>query len=224
MIFKKKVIVLILPFVCLFQNNIQSQSISIYPKGEKKIKLYNTHDIVNGSVIVSDSGLIKKVIPLKSIKKIKYSQKSYKPIGDILLSSGKLLLNCSLFPAVIGYPTLFYSYGVVSSAMIASGVLINEVGSRIGRKVITYKFNGLNYINRELIFSSIFADMKLYDKTDSSLSGEYYYKPNGKKINLPRADWFFDFSAKKEPVGIEAWIIKHKLREKKFLEFAGPKK
>ena len=224
MIFKKKVIVLILPFVCLFQNNIQSQSISIYLKGEKKIKLYNTHDIVNGSVIVSDSGLIKKVIPLKSIKKIKYSQKSYKPIGDILLSSGKWLLNCSLFPAVIGYPTLFYSYGVVSSAMIASGVLINEVGSRIGRKVITYKFNGLNYINRELIFSSIFADMKLYDKTDSSLSGEYYHKPNGKKITLPRADWFFDFSAKKEPVGIEAWIIKHKLREKKFLEFAGPKK
>ena len=224
MIFKIKFIAVILPFIFLFLNTAYAQSISIYPKGEKKIKLYDTHGIVNGSIVVSDSGLIKKVIPLKSIKKIKYSQKSYKPLGDILLSSGKWLLNCSLFPAVAGYPALFYSYGVMSSAMIASGVLINEIGARIGRKVITYKFRGLNYINRELIFSSIFADMKLYDKTDSNISGEYYYKPNGKKINLPKADWFFDFSAKKEPVGIEAWIIKHRLREKKFLEFAVPKK
>jgi len=41
---------------------------------------------------------------------------------------------------------------------------------------------------------------------------------------LPYRDWFFDFSAKSEPVGIEAWIIKNRLREKKFLQFAIPSK
>ena len=32
------------------------------------------------------------------------------------------------------------------------------------------------------------------------------------------------FSANNEPFGIEAWIKKHKLREKRFLQFAVPKK
>ena len=224
MIFKRKILFLFIISFFLMPNSIYAQSISIYPKSGRKIKLYDVQSIVNGSIVVNDSGLIKKVIPLKSIKKIKYSQKSYKPIGDVLLSSGMWILNCSLFPAVAGYPSLFYSYGILSSALISSGFLINEVGSRIGRKVITYKFKGLNYINRELIFSSIFADMKFYNKTDSDISGEYYYKPHGNKITLPKPAWFFDFSAKKEPTGIEALIVKHRLREKKFLEFAVARK
>ena len=55
-------------------------------------------------------------------------------------------------------------------------------------------------------------------------AGEFQYKPHGKKLVLPNRDWFFDLSAKKEPVGIEAWIIKHRLREKRFLQFAVPTK
>ena len=90
----------------------------------KKIKIYDTYDIKNGSIIIKDSSLIKKVIPLKSLRKVKYSQKSYKSYGDILLVPGKWILNCSLLPAVIGYPNLFYSYGSVSSALILSGSIL----------------------------------------------------------------------------------------------------
>ena len=207
----------------IFINSIYSQSISLYPKWGKKIKIYDTYDIKNGSIIINDSSLIKKVIPLKSLRKVKYSQKSYKSYGDILLVSGKWILNCSLFPAVIGYPNLFYSYGSVSSALILSGSILNQIGMRLGRNVITYKLKGLNYINRELIFSSIFSDLDLL-KGNSEIKGEYYYKPHGKKIELPKANWFLKFSAKNEPFGIEAWIKKHRLREKRFLQFAVPKK
>ena len=45
-----------------------------------------------------------------------------------------------------------------------------------------------------------------------------------KKIELPKANWFLKFSANNEPFGIEAWIKKHRLREKRFLQFAVPKK
>ena len=132
----------------IFSDSIYSQSISLYPKWGKKVKIYNTYDIKNGSIIIKDSSLIKKVIPLKSLRKVKYSQKSYKSYGDILLVPGKWILNCSLFPAVIGYPNLFYSYGSVSSALILSGSIVNQIGMRLGRNVITYKLKGLNYINR----------------------------------------------------------------------------
>ena len=207
----------------IFSNSIYSQSISLYPKWGKKIKIYDTYDIKNGSIIIKDSSLIKKVIPLKSLRKVKYSQKSYKSYGDILLVSGKWILNCSLFPAVIGYPNLFYSYGSVSSALILSGSILNQIGMRLGRNVITYKLKGLNYINRELIFSSIFSDLDLL-KSNSDIKGEYYYEPHGKKIELPKGNWFLKFSANNESFGIEAWIKKHKLREKRFLQFAVPKK
>ena len=46
---------------------------------------------------------------------------------------------------------------------------------RLGRKVIIYKLKGLNYINRELIFSSIFSDLDIL-KSNSGIKGEYYYK------------------------------------------------
>ena len=94
---------------------------------------------------------------------------------------------------------------------------------RLGRNVITYKLKGLNYINRELIFSSIFSDLDLL-KSNRDIKGEYYYEPHGKKIELPKANLFLKFSAKNEPFGIEAWIRKHRLREKRFLQFAVPKK
>ena len=45
-----------------------------------------------------------------------------------------------------------------------------------------------------------------------------------KKIELPKANWFLKFSANNKPFGIEAWIKKHRLREKRFLQFAVPKK
>ena len=224
MIFKSTHNITVFMLVIFLKNFAYTQSISIYPKSGKKIKIYDTYDIVNGSLVVRGSTLIDKIIPLKSIKKVKYSQNSYKPLGSTILFAGKFILNCSLFPAIAGYPSLFYSYGSVSSALIASGVLLNKIGSRIGRKTITYKLKGLNYNNRELIFSSIFADMNFYNQKSIGPIGEFQYKPHGKKIVLPNRGWLFDFSAKKEPVGIEAWIIKHRLREKRFLQFAVPTK
>ena len=119
------------------------------------------------------------------MSKVKYSQKSYKSYGDVLLVSGKLILHFSLFPAVAGYPELFYSYSPISSALILSGSILNQIGMRLGRNVITYKLKGLNYINRELIFSSIFSDLDLL-KSNSDIKGEYYYEPHGKKLNYLR--------------------------------------
>ena len=206
-----------------FSNSIYSQSISLYPKWGKKIKIYDTYDIENGSIIIKDSSLIKKIIPLKSLRKVKYSQKSYKSYGDVLLVSGKLILNFSLLPAVAGYPDLFYSYSPISSALILSGSILNHMGMRLGRKVIIYKLKGLNYINRELIFSSIFSDLAL-SKSNTDIKGEYYYEPHGERIGLPKANWFLSFSANNKSFGIEAWIKKHRLREKRFLQFAVPKK
>ena len=206
----------------IFYSLISAQSVSIYPKKGKKIKLHNVIEIENGSLIVKDRTLIKNIIPLKSIDKLKYAQKSYKPIGNIFLISGKWILNGSLLTAVVGKPTLFYQYGGIGSMLLCTGIVLNNIGARFGRKVVHYNFKDLNYINRELIFKSVFADMDRLKNGD--YKGEYYHKPHGKKISLPKPGWLSKLSAKNEPRGIEAWIEKHGLRQKRFLQIAIPKK
>ena len=201
---------------------LEAQSISVYPKKGGKIKMTNGIALKNGSIVIKDSSVIKKIIPLKYINKVKYAQKSYKPIGNIFLLSGQWILSCSLLPAVIGDPSLLYKYGGLGGLLAAGGAILNKIGSKFGRHVITYQFKGLNYVNRELIVESVLADMELSVKKKSS--SEFYYKPHGKKIKLPKANWFLRFSASSEPRGIEAWIEKHRLREKRFLQIAIPKK
>ena len=97
----------------IFFSFVEAQSISVYPKKGAKIKMKSGIDLKNGSIILKDSLIVKKIIPLKYIEKIKYSQKSYKPIGNIFWFTGRWILSCSLLPAVIGNPTLFYEYGVL---------------------------------------------------------------------------------------------------------------
>tara|TARA_B100001250_G_scaffold195378_1_gene167835 strand:- start:377 stop:1033 length:657 start_codon:yes stop_codon:yes gene_type:complete len=208
--------------IFVFYSFLNAQSVIIYPKKGKKIKLNKTFHIKNGSVVIKDSLLIKKIIPIKSIAKLKYAQKSYKPIGNIFLNSGKLILNGSLITAVIGNPTLFYQYGGIGSILISTGLVLNNIGARFGRNIINYKFKGLNYINRELIFRSVLADMGRIG--EGEVNGEYHHEPHGKKLSLPKSPWFLNLSAKNEPRGIEAWIEKHRLREKRFLQIAIPKK
>ena len=48
----------------IFYSLISAQSVSIYPRKGKKIKLNNVFDIENGRVIVKDSTWIKNIIPL----------------------------------------------------------------------------------------------------------------------------------------------------------------
>ncbi len=209
----------------IFASLVSAQSVSIYPGKGRKIKLNNVFNIENGSVIVKDSSLIKNIIPLKSIDKLKYARKSYKPIGNIFLISGQWILNGSLLTAVIGKPTLFYQYGGIGSVLICTGIALNNIGARFGRNVIHYNFKGLNYINRELIFKSVLVDMSRLKEDD--YSGEYYHEPHGKKLSLPKLpkpSWLSKLSAKNNPRGIEAWIEKHGLREKRFLQIAIPKK
>ena len=206
----------------IFFSFVEAQSISVYPKKGAKIKMKSGIDLKNGSIILKDSSIIKKIIPLRYIDKIKYAQKSYKPIGNIFWFSGQWILSCSLLPAVIGNPTLFYKYGGLGGILTVSGAILNNIGSKFGKNITIYRFKGLNYINRELIVESVLADMELTMK--KTPSGEFYHKPHGKKINLPKANWFLRFSAKSEPRGIEAWIEKHRLREKRFLQIAIPKK
>ena len=74
MIFKSIHTITVFMLVIFLQNFAYTQSLSIYPKSGKKIKIYDTCEIVNGSLVVRDSILIDKIIPLKSIKKVKYSQ------------------------------------------------------------------------------------------------------------------------------------------------------
>ena len=206
----------------IFCSFVVGQSITVYPKKGARIKMKSGIALKNGSIILKDSSIIKKIIPLKYIDKIKYAQKSYKPIGNIFWFSGQWILSCSLLSAVIGNPTLFYKYGGLGGILTASGAILNNIGSKFGRNITSYRFKGLNYINRELIVESVLADMVLTMKKNPS--GEFYHKPHGKKINLPKANWLLSFSAKNEPRGIEAWIEKHRLREKRFLQIAIPKK
>ena len=208
--------------VFVFCSFVQAQSMSIYPKKGGKIKITNGIVLKNGSIVLSDSSIIKKVIPLKYINKIKYAQKSYRPIGNIFWFSGQWILSCSLLPAVIGNPTLFYEYGGLGGILMAAGAILNNIGSKFGRNVISYRFKGLNYVNRELIVESVLADME--HTIHKTPSGKFYHKPHGKKLNLPKVNWLLSFSAKSEPRGIEAWIEKHKLREKRFFQIAIPKK
>ena len=206
----------------IFCSFVVGQSITVYPKKGAKVKMKSGIALKNGSIILKDSSIIKKIIPLKYIDKIIYAQKSYKPIGNIFWFSGQWILSCSLLSAVIGNPTLFYKYGGLGGILTASGAILNNIGSKFGRNITSYRFKGLNYINRELIVESVLADMVLTMKKNPS--GEFYHKPHGKKINLPKANWLLSFSAKNEPRGIEAWIEKHRLREKRFLQIAIPKK
>ena len=206
----------------IFCSFIKGQSITVYPKKGAKIKMKSGITLKNGSIILKDSSIIKKIIPLKYIDKIIYAQKPYKPIGNIFWFSGQWILSCSLLPAVIGNPTLFYKYGGLGGILTASGAILNNIGSKFGRNITSYRFKGLDYFNRELIVESVLADMELTMKKNAS--GEFYYKPHGKKIKLPKANWLLRFSAKNEPRGIEAWIEKHRLREKRFLQIAIPKK
>ena len=127
-----------------------------------------------------------------------------------------------MLSSVIGNPTLFYQYGGLGAILVSSGIVLNNIGSKFGRNVISYKFRGLNYINRELIIESVLADMNLSNQ--GNYSGEFYFKPHGKTLNLSKANWLLRFSAKNNPRGIEAWIEKHRLREKRFLQLAIPKK
>ena len=216
----KKLISITLLFI--FYSIVSAQTIAIYTKKGQRIRLNKVFTIENGSIVIKDSSLIKKVLPLKSIKKIKYAQKSYQPVGNIFWFTGQWILGCSMLPAVIGYPTLFYRYGGLGFFLTISGIILNNIGAKFGRNVISYKLKGLNYINRELIIESVLADMKMLGQGNNS--GEFYYKPHGKKINLPNAGWFLSSSAKHDPRGIEAWIEKHRLREKRFLQLAVPKK
>ena len=215
----KYLIHIILLFLILAE--LEGQSISLYPKKGKKIKIDKNFSLGNGSIIIKDNNLISKVLPLKNLKKIKYSQKSYKPIGDIFWFVGQFILGSSLVPAVIGDPEMFYKYAEVGSVLSIGGFALNKIGKKIGHKVVRYNLKNLNYSNRELIVESIMADIT--SLSHNKKSGEYYYKPHGKKLKLPNPRWFFSFSARDNSKGIEAFIIKHKLREKKFIEFAVPK-
>ena len=84
-----------------------------------------------------------------------------------------------MFPAVIGDPTLFYRYGGLGFFLTISGIILNNIGAKFGRNVISYKLKGLNYINRELIIESVLADMKMLGQGNNS--GEFYYNLMGKK-------------------------------------------
>ena len=122
----KYLIHIILLFLIL--GELEGQSISLYPKKGKKIKIDKNFSLGNGSIIIKDNNLISKVLPLKNLKKIKYSQKSYKPIGDIFWFVGQFILGSSLVPAVIGDPEMFYKYAGVGSALSIGGFALNKIG------------------------------------------------------------------------------------------------
>ena len=64
----KKLISITLLFI--FYSIVSAQTISIYTKKGQRIRLNKVFTIENGSIVIKDSSLIKKVLPLKSIKKI----------------------------------------------------------------------------------------------------------------------------------------------------------
>lgn len=205
-------------------NVAKSQSISIYQKRGEKIKLYDIPKIKNDRLIITDKKLIKKIIPIKSIKEIRYYRSQNQLVGNAISSTGKWILNLSLIPAAVGNPTVLYNFGPLGIAVFISGPLIKRLSSKYNLKAISYNLRGLSRLDKKLIFLSIFKDMKKNKGDNISKNSHYNNKPYGKEIGIPTISNLISFSAKNDPIGIEAWILKKKLREKKFLEFAIPKK
>lgn len=205
-------------------STMQSQSISLYQKGGEKVKLFNIPKIRNDRLIIKDKNLIKKIIPIKSIKEVRYYRKESKLVGNTFSNIGKWILNLSLIPAVVGNPATLYNFGPFGITFFISGPLINELNSKFNLRAISYNLIGLNRIDKKLIFLSIFKDMSKNKSDNFSKKSQYNIKPYGKEIGIPTVNNLISFSAKNEPIGIEAWIRKKKLRERKFLEFAIPKK
>ena len=217
-------ILYLLLFLLLNTGVAHSQSISLYQKRGAKVKLFDIPKIKNDRLIIKDKNLIKKIIPIKSIKEIKYYRKQSQLVGNALSNTGKWILNLSLIPAVAGNPTTLYNFGPLGIAVFISGPLVNRLSSKFNLKAISYNLRGLSRVDKKLIFLSIFKDMSKNKSENISKNSQYNIKPYGKEIGIPTVSKSFSYSAKNDPIGIEAWIHKKKLRERKFLEFAIPKK
>ena len=59
--------IILITSLFIFCSFAEGQSIYVYPKKGGKIKMTNGITLMNGSVILKDSTVIKKVIPLKYV-------------------------------------------------------------------------------------------------------------------------------------------------------------
>ena len=72
-------ITILILFLMIFEPGLSAQSMVLYSKKGRILKSNELFTIENRSIVYRDSNLVKKVIPVKSLKEIRYALKSYNP-------------------------------------------------------------------------------------------------------------------------------------------------
>ena len=220
---------LTLLILCLMilEPGLPAQSMVLYSKKGRILKSDELFMIENRSIVYRDSNLVKKVVPVKSLREIRYALKSYKPFGNIFVFAGAFTIVSALVPSVLfGNPAFLVArvkitldqYQVeppvvsIGAGLYITGWILNKMGALIGRDVIYYDVAKLNYENRKMILESIIQDMVKRQK--GKRTGEYQYEPEGrKKSRLLGISW-------EGKTGLASkWLEKKNLKERKFLEF-----
>jgi len=220
-------ITILILFLMIFEPGLSAQSMVLYSKKGRILKSNELFTIENRSIVYRDSNLVKKVIPVKSLKEIRYALKSYKPFGNIFVFAGAFTIGSALLPAVLfGDPAFLVArvkitldqyqmeppVASIGAGLYLMGWILNKMGALIGRDIIYYDVAKLNYQNREMILESIIADMKKRKK--GKKTGKYQYEPEGRKRSrLLGISW-------EGKTGLASkWLEKKNLKERKFLEF-----
>ena len=209
-------ITILILFLMIFEPGLSAESLVLYSKIGRILKSNELFTIENRSIVYRDSNLVKKVIPVKSLKEIRYALKSYKPFGNIFVFAGAFTIGSAFLGARVKITLDQYQVeppvASIGAGLYLTGWILNKMGALIGRDIIYYDVAKLNYKNREMILESIIADMKKRKKGEKT--GKYQYEPEGRKRSrLLGISW-------EGKTGLASkWLEKKNLKERKFLEF-----
>ena len=217
--------------IMILDSGLPAQSLVLYSKKGRILKSDELFTIENRSIVYRDSNLVKKVVPVKALREIRYALKSYRPLGNVFIFSGGFIIGSALLPSVLtGDPEFLVTHAKITvdqfqiEAPIAifgmvsylTGWILNKMGALIGRDVVYYDVAKLNYDNRKMILESIIQDMVKRKKGKNT--GEYQYRPEGRKRSrLLGLSWEGKTGSASE------WLRNKNLKERKFLEFGWKK-
>ena len=212
MLLYKNIIYLIL----LFSFNY-AVSIKVYSRDKRIIKTENLFFIDNGKIIFEDtSSIIKNIIPINTIHKIRYSTKTYKPLGTPFQLVGGFLFGTSFLAAsIISDFSFIEQYGLLSLGVLAIGWGINSIGSLINRGNTYFDLDKLEYIDKILILESILEDMK--SKMSNRGKGVFNTGHGGRGLFFKKKTEIIN-TEKEKKRALKKWKKEKRIKEKKFLD------
>ena len=212
MFFHKNLIYLIL--LCSFNYGI---SIKVYSKDKRIIKSENLFLIDNGKIVFEDtSSIIKNIIPIKTIHKIRYSTKTYRPLGRPFQFVGGFLFGTSFLAAsVISDFSFIEQYGLLGLSTLAIGWGMNSIGSLINRGNTYFDLDKLEYIDKILLLESILKDMKT--KIENQGNGVFNIGDEGRGFFFKKKKEK-SYTEQEKKKDLKKWKKEKRLKEKKFLD------